>query len=66
MRLRFVQVPRLIEVFRSFGDYNVLEAPELNRPLTGEDTSLLGSAESDQMRYWKPSRLGDLIFNFWD
>ena len=28
--------------------------------------SLLAQAELDQVRYWKPSRLGDVIFQLWD
>ena len=26
----------------------------------------LNSAEIEQIKYWKPTNLGDIIFNFWD
>lgn len=26
----------------------------------------LGKAELEQIKYWKPTTAGDIIFNFWD
>ena len=28
--------------------------------------SQLGEAEQEQIKYWKPKTIGDIIFNFWD
>lgn len=28
--------------------------------------SQLGEAEREQIKYWKPKTIGDIIFNFWD
>jgi hypothetical protein len=66
MRLRFVDVPELAEVFRGFGVYSVVEASDFERSVHDEDSSRLTPAELKQIRYWKPSRVGDLVFNFWD
>jgi hypothetical protein len=66
MRLRFVEVPKLAEVFRGFGGYRVAEVSDLERRATDEDSSRLAPAELEQIRYWRPSRVGDLVFNFWD
>ena len=65
-QLRFADIPRLVEVFRNLGVYQVLDASDLEGPATGVDTSHLGPAELEQIRYWKPTRVGDLVFNFWD
>ena len=66
VRLAFVEAPGLVELFRSFGVYEVLEASDLERPLVEEDCRRLGPAERDAVRYWKPERVGDLVFNSWD
>jgi hypothetical protein len=65
-RLRFVDIPRLAEVFGNLGGYRVLEASDLEGSATDVDGSRLGPAELEQIRYWKPTRIGDLIFNYWD
>jgi hypothetical protein len=65
-QLQFVDIPRLVEVFRNLGVYRVLEASDLEGSATGVDSSQLGPAELEQIRYWKPTRVGDLVFNFWD
>jgi hypothetical protein len=66
MRLRFVEVPKLAELFRGFGVYRVVEASDLERSADDEESSRLAAAELEQTRYWKPARVGDLVFNFWD
>jgi hypothetical protein len=65
-RLRFVDIPKLVEVFRNLGVYQVLEASDLEGSATGVDSSHLGPAGLEQIRDWKPARVGDLDFNFWD
>lgn len=39
---------------------------ELNRRVTSDDLEMLSPAEQDQAKYWKPKRVGDIIFNWWD
>ncbi|MEH7501050.1 hypothetical protein V7152_03250 [Neobacillus drentensis] len=72
-QINFVDEPQLFEQFSYF--YSVLETKELNEPLFIKLSSIecilqndneLNSAELKQLIYWKPERIGDLIFNFWD
>jgi hypothetical protein len=35
-------------------------------PLRCVDISQLNRAERDQIDYWRPDTLGELLFNFWD
>jgi hypothetical protein len=53
----------------------VLSAKELNEPLLFREIKGTLSIENDndlnhfelkQIRYWKPERVGDVVFNFWD
>ena len=44
---------------------NVLTLAELEQnwhDIVGE----LSKAELEQIKYWKPNIMGDIIFNFWD
>jgi len=43
-----------------------LKAEELHKPLFEYQYNNLNKAEVAQMKYWKPQRIGDIIFNFWD
>lgn len=62
----FMDMPGLADLFRSLGVYEVVTAPDLERPIVEEDLSRLGPAEMEQVRYWRPARVGDLLFNDWD
>jgi hypothetical protein len=44
----------------------VLSVTTLNSPVTDRVTTQLATAEIEQLDYWKPSRIGDVIFNYWD
>lgn len=45
---------------------HVLSAEDANRGTTQEIIELLDEAEKKDVRYWKPRRVGDVIFNQWD
>jgi hypothetical protein len=64
--VRFTSAPRLAEVFRDFGSYEVAERSELEESLTAERCEELARAEQDQIAYWRPKHVGDVVFNFWD
>jgi hypothetical protein len=64
--LHFMDSGALAEAFRFFGVYEVLGLAELEAPLHQEAFGELSAAELEQLKYWKPRRVGDLIFNFWD
>lgn len=46
----------------------VLDRATLESSVTPDDPRLadLGPTEREQLRYWRPRRLGDVIFNLWD
>jgi hypothetical protein len=57
--------PELAERFRGLG-YQVLDRAALEAPVRKESLAELRKSELDQVRYWKPERIGDVIFNHWD
>jgi hypothetical protein len=56
----------IAEYFQAAGKYQVLNRADLEQPLCERDLALLAPAEAMQIRYWRPYRVGDVIFNFWD
>ena len=64
--LRFLDVIVLTESFRTDGSFEVLTNEFLSSPIEGSVLSQLDSAEMEQVRYWNPKRIGEVIFNFWD
>jgi hypothetical protein len=48
------------------GGFRLLDVEELSLPLASADTSELAEAELEQVRYWRPSTVGELMFNWWD
>ena len=46
--------------------YTVLPAAELARPLTRDMWQGLAPHEQKQLRYFRPRRVGDVIYNYWD
>ena len=64
--LRFRDGSALAEFFREFGVYEVLSASDLERRPTPDDLDGLSEAELAQVAYWRPQRVGDVVFNYWD
>src|SRR5262249_31278024 len=62
--LRFIDLPPLAEVFHGYAPYQVLTASELAKPVTPEECRQLAPGEQRQLRYWRPRRVGDVVFNF--
>lgn len=60
----FVDEPQLAPFFSS--DFRVLGKAELEEPIDSSEMSELDPAEVDQARYWKPRRIGDVVYNDWD
>ncbi len=66
-KLLFVDCSRIVdEIQNLFPDVTTANANELNRQLTESDTSLLDSIEREQIKYWKPTTIGEVAFNWWD
>lgn len=62
----FVDHPGLAAVLDTLTDARVLTADRLGIPLSQADLSALDRAEHDQIGYWAPATVGELLFNFWD
>ena len=63
-RLRFVDCPELAEALS--GEYSIVSGSDACAAVSAELIAELGEAELIQLRYWKPQRIGDVIFNYWD
>src|SRR5699024_2639899 len=64
--IKFIDRPVPNEQFSSF--YRLLDADELNVPFHQNliKKTELNSAEWEQIIYWKPETIGQIIFNYWD
>ncbi|MCR8929761.1 hypothetical protein NLI92_005272 [Priestia megaterium] len=71
--INFIDDPALSKDFMPF--YKVLSKEELSEPLnirkskgklSLENKNKLNSSELEQIFYWKPKTVGEVIFNFWD
>jgi hypothetical protein len=65
LELDFVDCPELGAAFEQL-EYEVLLAVELARPLTREMWQGLAPHEQKDVRYFRPRRVGDVIYNYWD
>ncbi|MGW6732341.1 hypothetical protein [Streptomyces sp. NPDC055013] len=61
----FISPPAWADAFER-GGFRPLDVGELGMPLASADTSELAEAELEQVRYWRPSTVGELMFNWWD
>lgn len=65
LRYAFTDEPGLAGVFH--GPCEPVPAAELAAPLDLEAAApRLAEVERAQARYWRPERVGDLVFNHWD
>ncbi|WP_230200279.1 hypothetical protein [Bacillus niameyensis] len=64
--IKFIDEPFIYEQFSPF--YQVLKSVELNAPFNQNlvKPTELNNAELEQISYWKPETIGQLIFNYWD
>jgi hypothetical protein len=62
----YTDAPNLSKAFSDFGICTIPSAEELNRPLIQDMWTELAAAEQKRIRYFRPKRVGDVIFNFWD
>ena len=62
----FQDSPHLVKGFELTGEYIVLPQSLLDASTSVEQLAQLSDAELNQIRYWKPQRIGDIIFNHWD
>ncbi len=62
----FLDAPDLLDAVVLYGGYEVADAATLQGPISAEWTELLGRDELRYIRYWRVTRVGDVIFNQWD
>jgi hypothetical protein len=62
----YVDCPKLADEFRSLGEYTIATSAELNQNLVRELWKDLAPVEAKRVRYFRPARVGDVIFNYWD
>ncbi|KZZ84438.1 hypothetical protein [Bacillus sp. SJS] len=67
--IQFIDPPELADAFLPF--YRILSKEELNERVIWrknllENENELNEAELRELSFWKPERVGDIIFNYWD
>jgi hypothetical protein len=63
---RFLTATALASRFREMMPCEVWDPSLLEGHPNAESLAQLSTAEREQIRYWRPERLGDIIFNAWD
>jgi hypothetical protein len=66
IRLHFIDRLELAAEFERLGGYTVLSATNLNQPLLREMCRELAPHEQKRVKYFRPQRVGDVVFNHWD
>ena len=66
LEIEFCEWPEFCRLIYRVADWQVLPTDFLNQPVTMEITEALSPAERSEMLYWKPKKIGDVIFNSWD
>ncbi|MGE0180442.1 MAG: hypothetical protein AB7O91_11565 [Sphingomonas sp.] len=62
----FIAPVSLASAFASVTEFQPLDADWLAADLRAELLADLASGELEQVKYWKPQRIGDVVFNCWD
>lgn len=65
--LRFINAASIArEILRLFPNVTIASAQDLGRSLMEADLSALYAVERQQIKYWKPKTVGEVVFNWWD
>lgn len=62
--IKFIDQPGIYEHFAPF--YQIFSTDKLNVPFDQSMVETLYDAELEQISYWKPERVGEIIFTYWD
>jgi hypothetical protein len=62
----FVDEPGLASAFGGYAGLHILSREVLETYPSSEHLAEFSEAELRDIAYWKPGRLGDIIFNWWD
>jgi hypothetical protein len=63
--VRPLDLTAITDPIRELG-FEIAAATELDREITSEDMAVLGEDERGEAKYWKPNRISQLVFNWWD
>lgn len=64
--LNFVDCEPLAAAYRSFERYQVLSMAQAKAPPDTEMYTELAKIEIENINYWQPNKVGQIIFNGWD
>lgn len=64
--LHCVDMPAMADVFLTHEGFQVLSVSQLTQQPTSDKCGNLDAQELEDLRYWNPQNVGELIFNFWD
>ena len=64
--LVFIDRASIAESLVRFGAPTVLTTSCLSPHLETADLAALDQSELDQLKYWKPQTIGEVVFNWWD
>lgn len=64
--IEFAECPELADAFRRVSTFTPIPYPDLLRRPEPEDLANLDRAEMEQVSYWKPETVAEMIFNYWD
>lgn len=64
--LQFIEPASLASAFSGTSEFQPLSAHWLNSELHPDLLAGLAPTEMEQVKYWKPQRIGEVIFNYWD
>jgi hypothetical protein len=63
-KLQFIDCQELAVSLGS--EFRIFGASEATAAISPDAITNLGATELQQMRYWRPERIGEVIFNHWD
>jgi hypothetical protein len=64
--LIFVKAVDLAKAFATATDFRSLDADWLKEDLSSDLLADLAPSERREITYWKPARVGEVVFNSWD
>lgn len=64
--LTFRDYPNLAERLKAFPNLMVASVSDLSRLITDADIANLDKCEAEQIKYWKPKTIGEIVFNWFD
>ena len=64
--LTFRDDERLAAAFRLQGGFEVASASDLSAAVRERELSELGPVEREEVRYWRPQTVGEIVFNWFD